>query len=158
MESRRGRSILFVVLAVLAGTGVACDWTQVLGDPDVAPPAPSSPPPAPDAAAAPDAPAGYDQMCRHYCEALEETDFFACVSSASGRDASTCKAMVPSADSCFDLRCTTRRVDTSLCLAQCDALARTYDAYCPPAGSASDTLCPTSQAEHDRACRAGCAL
>lgn len=156
MLARRGRNVVFAVFAILAGTGLGCDWGRVLGDPDVVPP--PSHPPAPDAAPPADAAAGYDVMCRHYCQALEETDLLVCVSPEPGRDAESCKATAPTADSCVALRCGTGRVDVPLCLAQCDSLAMVYDAHCPAGASSSDALCPTSQAAHDQACRAGCAL
>jgi hypothetical protein len=156
MDAGRGRNIFFFVLAVLAGTGLGCDWGQVLGDPDVLPP--PSHPPARDAATPGDGAAGDDVMCRHYCQALEETDLLVCASPDARSDLDTCKATVPTADSCFALRCASGRVDVALCLAQCDSLASVYDAHCPGGVSASDPLCPSSQAAHDQACRAGCTL
>ena len=151
----RHRWKLVWVMGVLAGSALGCDWTQVLGDPDApAPPSTHQP----DAAAPMDGSTGTEAMCRHYCQALEETDLLVCASSGTTADADACEASTPKADLCVALRCSTGRVDTSLCLTQCDALARYYDAHCPVAGPSPDPLCPTSRAEHDRNCRAGCVL
>lgn len=139
---------------LLAGMGGACDWTQGLGDPEP-PPAPPHKPSV-DAAAPGDGPAGYDGMCRHYCQTLQETDILACVS--CGGELDGCRAAEPTADTCFEARCTGQRVDVPLCLMQCDAVARYYDQRCPVVGPSTDPLCPASQADHDSACRAGCAL
>ena len=171
------RSVVVVAGMLLAGTGMACTWTDLLGDPDLPPrTAPHRPMPdaATPAAAMPDARPvvtsdggtasdsglgsdSYDGMCRHYCQALEETDVLVCAS--SGGDAKSCRTSSSSTtDTCFDLRCRSRRVDLPLCLQQCDALATRYADRCPVTGSSSDPLCPVSQADHDAVCRAGCVL
>lgn len=154
MHARR-RLDLVLVMGVLAGAVMGCDWSHVLGDPELPPPT-SPQTPAVDASPPADGPPGYDAMCLHYCQALEETDLLVCASPGTGMDADACQATTPTVDSCVQLRCLTHRVDASLCLTQCDSLARFYDARCPVAGPSPDTLCPTSQAEHDQACRTGC--
>jgi len=158
--------VVSMVVVCFAVTGLGCDW---LDDQGLPPWPKSSPKSAPDAAApvvatdAGPAPAsdghggGYDAMCLHYCQALEETDVLACAS--SGRDAKTCAAATASTTSdCVDLRCKPHLVDLPLCLTQCDSLASAYAARCPAAAAPSDALCPSSQADHDAACRAGCVL
>ena len=166
------RSVVVVAGILLAGTGMACNWTHLLGDPDL-PPSTSPHKPMPDAATPDATPVvtsdggtasdsglgsdSYNAMCRHYCQALEETDVLVCAS--SGGDAESCTTSWSSTtDTCFDLRCSSRRVDLSLCLQQCHVLATGYADRCPVAGPSSDPLCPASQADHDDACRAGCVL
>ena len=155
---------------VLAGAGPACDWISLVGEaggptrpPPGQPPSDAAildgrPPATPDAGVTADSGApgdGYDAMCRHYCQALEETDLLGCTS--TGRPLDECQAISPTADSCFDLRCRPRRVDVALCLRQCDSLRGLYDGRCSVEPS-SDPLCPAPPAEHDAACRASCML
>jgi hypothetical protein len=96
---------------------------------------------------------GYEAMCRNYCAALHDTGFYDCL--ASGGAADTCAADAPTANQCYDLRCAPHLVQPSLCLTQCDALASRYSSVC--AAAAPNALCPSSPADHDQACRAGCA-
>jgi hypothetical protein len=164
----RGDGVVSMMVILLAAATFGCDWFPGRDGGDL-PPWPSSTPPAtPDAAPVPLADAGslpdrgsaddgYDAMCLHYCKTLQETDVLACLS--SGRyDADCAAATASTTDTCFDLRCRPRRVDVSLCLIQCDALARFYTGRCPVAGNASDPSCASSQADHDAACRSGCVL
>jgi len=163
MRPRHGLTKVVLVGLLVAGSGLGCDWISVVGDPDL--PTPTSPhTPTTDAAMAPDGPAvlpdgsdaGYEAMCRRYCQALQETDVLACTS--TGRQLDDCKAVTSSTvDVCFDQRCRPHRVSLDLCFSQCDSLARLYDGRCPVSPS-SDPLCPLSPAEHDAACRAGCVL
>lgn len=99
-------------------------------------------------------PVTYEAMCRHYCEALERTVVYNCLVSDTTVDACTAR-FAGWADECEELRCAPRRVEPSLCLVQCDALAANYTAYCEQA-QADPGLCAESPAAHDAACRAGC--
>jgi hypothetical protein len=154
---------------LLLSTGGACNWLGPIddwgkgtgggshGDAGAAPDAPVV---VVDAAVTPDAPAigdAYAAMCRHYCQTLEETDLLACV--AGNRDVERCQTLVAgTTDGCFNARCVQGRVDLSLCFTQCGVVAREYGNRCPPAGDPADPLCPSSTADHDAACRAGCVL
>ncbi len=109
----------------------------------------------PDAMSGDDAGDPYLLMCRHYCDALEETGVYFCL--ASGRDAATC-APAGSAELCFDDRCATRLLPPPLCLTQCDALDSHYRAACGDGGTVAGDArsCPSTPEAHDAACRAGC--
>src|SRR5262249_23575322 len=95
----------------------------------------------------------YAAMCRHYCEALHDTNVYACVN--GGGDPTGCEQSAPAADWCYQLRCEPMLVQASLCFTQCTSLRSVYDPVCSasvtPAG-----LCPASPSDHDLACRAGC--
>jgi len=80
----------------------------------------SSPPPPPDGA--------YAAMCRHYCEALHDSNIYGCVQ--AGRDVATCTQIAPAVEECFQLRCVPQLVTPALCLTQCDGLRGAYDAVC----------------------------
>jgi hypothetical protein len=101
-------------------------------------------------------PNDYDRMCRHYCGALVDTLLFNCV--ASGGSVSACgeQDAVFTVDECFELRCAPKRVTQSLCFKQCDSLAGTYGAACAVSTPANESVCTSSTADHDRACREGC--
>ena len=145
-----------IIGLLLAGAGPACDWISLTGEPEV--PSPTSPQrPTTDAATHDEGPQSYDSMCRHYCQALEETDLLGCV--ATGRQVDDCKTTTASTTgTCFDLRCRPHLVEVPLCLEQCDSLASLYNGRCPVSPTSPDPLCPTSPAEHDAACRAPCVL
>jgi hypothetical protein len=98
---------------------------------------------------------GYAAMCRFYCATLEETDVYACI--ARGSEASGCSATYTGLrDECWDIRCAPHLVPWSLCSEQCDSLATFYGMVCAGVTPADGTLCPSSPADHDAACRAGC--
>jgi hypothetical protein len=157
----RGKDGVAMVVVLLVGTAFGCDWFPGKDGRDL-PPWPSSPTSVTrDAGSVPDAVAppgdSYDAMCLHYCKTLEETDVLACAS--SGRDDASCAdAASSTTTTCVDGRCAPHRVELSLCLTQCDALARFYADRCPEAGSTTDRLCPSSRVDHDATCRAGCVL
>lgn len=167
----RGNGLASVLVVLLLGAGFGCDWfpgrdggdlpawpTSSPGaKPDAAPVGTPDAGTVPEAGGAGGASDGYDAMCLHYCKTLQETDVLACASSGRG-DADCIAATASTTTTCVDLRCVPRRIDLPLCLTQCDALARFYTSRCPAAGNPSDPLCPSSQAEHDAACRAGCVL
>jgi hypothetical protein len=97
----------------------------------------------------------YATMCRHYCETLKDSFIYSCL--GSGGDLNGCTGKARFYDQCYDLRCVPPgRVQPSLCLTQCDVLARGYEPVCGSADAATMSVCPTSPAEHDSACRAGC--
>lgn len=94
----------------------------------------------------------YQAMCQHYCDTLEKTDLYACLS----MNASDCAARFSTvAAECVDLRCSSELVQPSLCLTQCDALATNLSAYCriAPAGV---TACASPLVKQNETCRAGC--
>jgi hypothetical protein len=101
----------------------------------------------------------YNVMCHNYCEALYETNLYLCVN--NGGDGLGCISKLDqagiSADTCFQLRCVPRLVQQSLCFEQCDAVASQYQTACSGGNPSAAPLCPTSPADHDSACRAGCA-
>jgi hypothetical protein len=115
-----------------------------------------APPVAPTVAG--DGDSDYATMCRHYCDALHDTDLYYCL--GTGDTPASCATKFDGAsDLCVQLRCgPPQRVQASLCLTQCDALAGTYGVVCATGGghAGDPALCPLSVAEHDRACRAGC--
>jgi hypothetical protein len=123
--------------------------------PDAGRPDDASAPPESDASP-PTAPASsYEQMCRHYCRTLEETLLYYCL--GTGADRATCMERFPDhAARCYQDRCAPQLVPVSLCPRQCDSLAPHYEAVCATRAIGQDPLCPSSPAEHDRACRAGC--
>lgn len=169
MNARLARNLVVAIAGVLLVVpGAGCDWIRQIDDPN-GPLAPTSTrKPALDASA-PDAGVvvvadaaaplseGYAAMCSHYCKTLEETDVFACA--ANGREVQACRDIASSTPArCFDLRCVPQLVDLSLCFAQCDSVATFYVNRCPVAGDPTDSLCMSSHAAHDAACRAGCVL
>jgi hypothetical protein len=118
--------------------------------------APADPPPPGDTAPAPEA-GTYAAMCRNYCGALLRTQVYGCLGAGQG-DIAACQARFASTPSlCEEMRCAPMLVDQALCFKQCDALAPRYEAYCAQA-TASSSLCPITAADHDDACRAGCAV
>ncbi|HVY40888.1 MAG TPA: hypothetical protein VHM31_23275 [Polyangia bacterium] len=113
-----------------------------------------------------DALAAYAVMCRHYCDALFETNLYDCLSDA--RTAGSCSP--PPDDLCVEDRCVARLVPPALCFTQCDALDRAYRATCGGADGGADggavASAPPSSADecalspdaHDALCRDGCQL
>jgi hypothetical protein len=84
----------------------------------------------------------YAAWCRHYCEQLEATHVYSCVSSGRGGTIETCQASAAGlADGCYDIRCLPGRVTPPTCTAQCDSLNRVYAATCSTAEPPSE-LCP----------------
>jgi len=110
----------------------------------------------PPDAGAPSSEDVYAAMCRHYCEALVDTDVYACVN--RGGDAAGCITTVGGPDLCIQLRCVPKRIDPSLCAQQCDAAATQYGRVCTASNAPGAPLCQTPPADYDSTCRAGCAL
>jgi hypothetical protein len=143
----------FSTVAALAGCGEPSSGDQHALVTVTGAPVDSSAP-----AVEPTTPVTYEQMCRHYCETLESTVIYRCL--GGGEDEATCRERFAGhADQCESLRCAPRLVQPSLCLLQCDSLARVYAPVCgaldaPLGGS----ICPVTPAASDEACRAGCAL
>jgi hypothetical protein len=108
-----------------------------------------------DAASPAMTPSGYAGMCAHYCAALEETNLYACL--AGGTAVGDCRQRTAGlTERCLELRCAPGLVTADLCLVQCDALARVYEPACTRPAPAPP--CAQPPAEHDRLCRAGCAV
>ena len=150
----RGFSSLLAIGSVIAAGLAACDGNVL--NPDPIPPAPVSALPAqletPVSATGEDDGA-YDRMCRNYCTALQETDFYYCIDAGSA--AQSCTHEVSAyLDLCVHDRCVPRLVKQSLCLQQCDVLSPLYEQAC--ATSTDPTLCPSAPSDHDLGCRAGC--
>jgi hypothetical protein len=102
------------------------------------------------------APGSYEAMCHHYCETLEQTNVYFCVSHGRG-DLTGCAAQIGDlASQCEALRCAPKLVDPALCLTQCGGLAALYGPLC--ADAAGTPECPATPQAHDDACRAGCAV
>jgi hypothetical protein len=112
---------------------------------------------APETGAEPDAeaPSGYEAMCRHYCQTLEQTLLYACLDS-DGPDAGCADRFAGTSQQCFELRCVPHRVPPSLCPVQCDALARYYRPACARPDLSGSPLCAVPADERDRLCREGC--
>ena len=111
-----------------------------------------------DAAAPTPVPGSYEAMCHHYCETLEQTNVYFCVSHGRG-DLGACAAQVGDLSSqCETLRCAPKLVDPPLCLTQCGSLAALYGPYCDNAAPTPGTACPATPQAHDDACRAGCTV
>jgi hypothetical protein len=166
MPGSRNRGALVVLLALAGCQGLGDRESLQASPPANTAAASGSTPPAavaPDAGgqvadagvAAPDGGDPYLVMCRHYCDALDQTWLYVCLS--SGTDAAACAA-ASSSDLCFQDRCAPRFVQPALCFTQCDALDRAYRGVCGGAGRVSPETCPLSPDAHDAACRGGCAL
>jgi hypothetical protein len=97
--------------------------------------------------------ASYLKMCSNYCNALAETNIYSCAK--AGRD---CRDEVLGwGDLCYRERCVPMLVEQSLCFHQCDILATFYGPVCA-GDNVPAPLCPLPAADHDQACRDGCAL
>ena len=108
-----------------------------------------------DAAAPTPVPGSYEAMCHHYCEALEQTNVYACLSRGGGDLGSCTAAVADLPDRCDQLRCAPKLVEPQLCFTQCDSLAAVYGPYC--ATAAATPACTATPLAHDEVCRAGCA-
>jgi hypothetical protein len=156
------------MLLALVGTMslVGCDEGRVLQSQTSVPEDPAVPevPVEPDAGA-PDAlpgadaeaPTGYEAMCRHYCQTLEQTLLYRCLE-AEGPSAGCAGRFEGTTAQCFDLRCVPMKVPPYLCPVQCDSLATFYQPACARADLAGDPLCALPAGEHDRLCRQGCTI
>jgi len=136
--------------AAATGPGAIDDSRGTADAGAATPPSTSTPPPA----VVDD---GYEAMCRHYCAALQETDFYACLGRGDRTESECATSVATYAGQCWDLRCAPRLVRWSLCLVQCDSLDRFYQPACGSVAPASTSACPSSAADHDAECRAGCA-
>jgi hypothetical protein len=104
-------------------------------------------------AGAPDA-AGddaYARMCRNYCQALADTDFYYCLQ-AGFHEATYCDRAL-STDLCFNERCTPMRVQPPLCFTQCDNAYAQYAPYCARTGA-----CPWDPEARHAQCKDACVL
>jgi len=120
---------------------------------------PSAPDPVvvgPPDAGAPSSDDAYAAMCRHYCEALVDTNVYGCID--AGGDAAGCIAQAPGAEQCVQLRCVTMLVQPSLCTQQCDIAATRYTSVCSGSNAPAAPLCQSPPADYDSTCRAGCVL
>jgi hypothetical protein len=93
-------------------------------------------------------------MCHHYCATLEGTLLYHCLSMGGSRG-ECAERSSGTTERCYELRCVPKLVALPLCFTQCDALAGSYRSFCA-AAPAPEPLCPSSAADHDRICRAGC--
>lgn len=114
-----------------------------------------------DDASTADALAAYAVMCRHYCDALLQTNLYGCL--ADAQMGGNCSP--PPVDLCVDDRCVPRLVPPALCFTQCDALDREYRGYCGAGDASADASaprpaddCPLAPDAHDALCRSGCQL
>lgn len=100
-------------------------------------------------------PGTYAAMCQHYCETLQETLVYSCLVSVAADDCVS--RFQGAAAQCVDLRCASKLVTPSLCLVQCDALARNQSTYCETA-PATVPVCASPQATQDEGCRSACTV
>jgi hypothetical protein len=100
-------------------------------------------------AVVPEATPAYEAMCRHYCDALEETLTYA---------GSNSEPQGAVSQSCYELRCVPRCVSHDTCVQQCHALGVQYQSVCADTEIPADTTCPVLIQERVDSCLAGCDL
>ena len=152
--SGRTTMVSLGMLMLLAAAAAGCE--RPLDPTDAWPPTAAQPPVVEEPSPAISISPAYAAWCRHYCEQLEATNAYSCVS--TGREASLAACQATSAglaDTCYDIRCAPGLVTPPTCTAQCDSLNRVYATTCSTAEAPSE-ICPETQEEADARCRAGC--
>jgi hypothetical protein len=145
----------WALLVVLIG---ACAQNPPLGPDPVpeVPPAPEVPPvpqPPPPPAETPASPSSYETMCRHYCQTLDDTNFFICLGQHGAVEACRTQA-AHTTERCYDDRCLPHLVSHDLCQTQCEVVSGLYGSYCQ--GQPAGEVCPDPPQQHLADCRRGC--